>query len=458
MMLNNYPPQEEVAPVSSIPHNREAEEATVGAVLINPGVYFDLVFLAADDFYIQRHKWIWEAYAKLNEARMPVDLLTVSEELDNAGKLAEIGGSAYLTSLINQVPSSLNAESYARIVEGHAVRRKMIAAANKIASAAYNEGITVEEAQEIANREINTASEDRRNDEADSAKRAMSKVYDRAVKNAELRADGKPTVTGLKTGLIDLDMLLLGIEPQESVIVAAPTGKGKTSFMFDVARHNVLKEKKNVAIFSLEMNEEEVMRRFIAQEAEINSTKIKLGDLSDGEWAKFTNTIELYEASQGKLFLSDIRNLTPAALRAKCMNLNRRFGLDLVIVDYLQLMSSGINMANRALEVGYISRQIKILAGELDVPFISASQFSRSIENRTNKRPTLADLKESSGIEQDANTVIFLHFDEYAENNGVTEAIVAKRRDGATGSVNLIYRKEFTTFRNAATKQFPPKS
>lgn len=441
-------------PVSSspgVPHSREAEEACIGSVLINPDAYFDIAqFLSAGDFHIHRNRWVWEAYARLAEQRIPIDLLTLSEELERAGLLGEIGGSAYLTALINQVPTSLNAESYGRIVEEYSARRKMISAANKIASAAYNGKTTIAEAREIANREI-TSAVSGKSDDADSARRAISKVYDRAVQNAENTAQGKPISTGLKTGLLDLDTLLLGIEKQENVIIAAKTGKGKTSLLYDIARYNVLREVKNVAVFSLEMSEEEVMRRFLSQEAEVNSIKIKTGAMEQGEWSKFTCAVDTFTASNvGKLFLSDVRNLTPATLRAKCMNLHRRFGLDLVIVDYLQLLSAGIVAGNRTAEVSHISRQIKILAGELDIPIISAAQLNRNSEQRSDKRPTLEDLKESSGIEQDANTVIFLHFDEYAKEKNVTECIVAKRRDGPKGTVNLVYRPEITSFKSLA--------
>ncbi|MBK8467711.1 MAG: replicative DNA helicase [Chloracidobacterium sp.] len=432
--------------ISQVPHSRDAEEALLGSVLINPECYYDLNFLAPDDFYIHSNKWVWEAYSKLNDSRQPIDFLTVSEELERAGKLAEIGGSAYLTTLINKVPSSLNSESYARIIEGCSARRKMISAANKIATAAYNEQMTIAEAREIANREITSASEDRRNDEKESFVRAMSRVYDRAVLNAERTAKGLPIVTGIKTGLIDLDIQLLGVENEESVLIAARPGQGKTSLLFDIARHNVLRESKNVAVFSLEMSDEEVARRFLAQEAEVDSTKIKTGTMDQLEWSRFTNAMELYENS-GQIFLSDVRGLTPAALRAKCLKLQRMYGIDLVVVDYLQLMSPGIRVENRNREVAYISRQIKLLTGELKVPIFSAVQMSRGVEGRADKRPVLSDLKDSGDLEQDANTVIFLHHDEY-KKDAPTEAIIAKRRDGATGSVNIVYRKQFTKFGN----------
>jgi replicative DNA helicase len=445
-----YPPEEKVEEMTSttVPHSREAEEAVVGAVLINPDVYYDIAqFLSANDFYIERNKWVWQAYDRLNEKRMSVDLLTVSEEMERVNQLAEAGGSAYLTSLINQVPSSLNAESYGRIVEGHSVRRKLLSAANKIASLSYKATLSAEEAIEEASREIISISTSKGNDK-DFFKTCISAVYDRAASNAERTAKGESIITGIKTGLLDLDLLLLGLENQENIVVAGPPGQGKTSFLFDVARHNVLKQRKNVAIFSLEMNGEEVVRRFISQEAMIETTKIKTGGLDSEEWIRFNETIELYE-NRGQIFLSDISNLTPVTLRAKCLQIQREYGLDLVIVDYLQLMSGGGNFANRALEVGHISRQNKLLARELDIPVISAAQLNRSVEQRTEKRPTLADLKDSSGIEQDANTVIFLYLDQYGKKD-YTECIVAKRRDGPTGSVNLKYLKKFTTFRDAA--------
>ncbi|MBV5347298.1 replicative DNA helicase, partial [bacterium] len=206
---------EETTPAqNAIPHSRESEEATIGGVLINPEIWFDLSFLAPADFYIHRNKFIWEAFIRLNDQRTPIDLLTVSDELERSGKLADVGGSAYITSLINQVPSSLNAESYGRIVERYSARRKMIAAANKIATAAYNTELSTEEAQEIANQEIAAASVSETGDEGDAFSRAISKVYDRAQANAEKTRLGQPIITGIKTGLVDLDQILLGIEDE----------------------------------------------------------------------------------------------------------------------------------------------------------------------------------------------------------------------------------------------------
>jgi replicative DNA helicase len=445
---------EETTPAqNAIPHSRESEEATIGGVLINPEIWFDLSFLAPADFYIHRNKFIWEAFIRLNDQRTPIDLLTVSDELERSGKLADVGGSAYITSLINQVPSSLNAESYGRIVERYSARRKMIAAANKIATAAYNTELSTEEAQEIANQEIAAASVSETGDEGDAFSRAISKVYDRAQANAEKTRLGQPIITGIKTGLVDLDQILLGIEDEEYVIVAARPGQGKTSLLFDIARHNVMERGNNVALFSLEMSDEEVARRFISQEAEVDSTKIKTGQLTSDEWKRVNDAIEKY-GNGGRIILFDLSNLTPAQLRAKCLKAKRMYDIKLVVVDYLGLMSSGVNSENRTREIGYISRKLKNLTQELKVPVIAASQMSRGVEQRTDKRPVLSDLRDSGDIEQDANVVIFLYTKD--ETTNVTEAIVAKRRDGKTGTASLAYRKEFTTFDSSSVRRFAP--
>lgn len=433
-----------------IPHNREAEEATIGSVLINPETFEDLHFLHAEDFYIHRNKFIWQAFARLNAKHSAIDILTVSDELETMGLLAEIGGSAYVTSLISAVPTSLNAENYARIVEAESSRRKMLAAANKIASNAYDTKLSADEAKELANNEITNISVASEKDVKNSFKNAMSKVYDRAANNADRIAKGLPVITGIKTGLTDLDAMLLGIENEEYVLIAGRPGQGKTSLLFDIGRHNVLKEGKNVAIFSLEMSDEEVARRFISQHAEVDSTKIKTGAMETYEWNRVNKAVEAYE-NGGNIFLFDISGLTPSQLRAKCLMVKRQYGLDLVLVDYLGLMNTSSTAENRTREIGEISRKMKVLVKELKCPVIAAAQLSRNSENRTDKTPILSDLRDSGDLEQDANCVIFVH-----HNDMTSKAIIAKRRDGAIGEVPLVYLKEFTTFRSATSKNFNP--
>ena len=459
-MTDLYPQAESTAPASptpspAVPHSREAEEAVVGAVLINPEVYYDVAqFLSAEDFYIHRHKFIWEAFTRLHERRTPVDLLTLSEELDRVGLLAEIGCSAYLTSLINQVPSSLNAESYGRIVEGHSIRRRMINAANTIASLAYNEQTIVETVMEEAEKAVFNVSERRLKHDLLPISAVLSDYYDR-IDDLAKRADD---IMGVPTGFIDLDRLLSGLQPSDLLIIAGRPGQGKTGFLLSVAKNAALTHKKKVAIFSLEMSNEQVVQRLIAQETGIDSQRLRTGKLTDQEWPLFTHSIEVF--SDTRIYLDDTPAITPMQLRTKCRRLHMEFGLDLIIVDYLQLMGGDVRNENRVQEVSYISRNLKTLARELNVPVLTAAQLSRAVEQRTDKRPVLSDLRESCSLEQDSDIVMFIYrhdqYEEDSEKQNIAEIIVAKHRNGPVGSVELIFRSALAKFENAATRMFKP--
>jgi len=444
-------------PSPTVPQSREAEEAAIGSVFIDPDTFTEMHFLKSQDFFIHRHGFIWDAFTRLSEKRAPIDLMTVSDELDKVGMLGECGGSAYLTGLINQVPSSLNAVNYAKIIEEHAIRRRMIDAGTKIVTMAYDETKEIQAMHEESNKVLTEALQSN-SEEGHPLADALSKVYDRAFDNAQRRKDGDALNVGLTTGFTDLDALLLGIEDEESVIVAGRPGDGKTSFLLNIASHAALKLGKRVAIFSQEMSNEEVARRLVSTYAEIDSQKIKTGMMDSREWERFTNAIEVLENSQ--IFVSDATSLTPSKLRAKCLQLKRTSGLDLVIIDYLQLMNAGIKMENRTREIGYISRNVKMLNKELRCPIISAAQLSREVEKRTEKKPILSDLRDAGDLEQDANTVMFLYRPDKYEPKGdranVTEVVVAKRRDGMTGNVELIYRPSFTKFANAKMTSFQP--
>lgn len=444
------------APASpSIPHSREAEEAVVGAVLINPEVYYDVAqFLSADDFYIHRHKFIWEAFTRLHEQRIPTDLLTLSEELDRVGQLAEIGGSAYLTSLINQVPSSLNAESYGRIVEGHSIRRKMITAANKIASLAYSEETIVDTVMDEAEKAVFNVSERRLKHDVQPIASVLSDYYDRIDDLAKRPED----FHGVPTGFIDLDRILSGLQPSDLLIIAGRPGQGKTGFLLSVAKNAALTHKKKVAIFSLEMSNEQVVQRLIAQETGIDSQRMRTGKLTEQEWPLFTHAIEVF--SDTKIYLDDTPAITPLQLRTKCRRLHMEYGLDLIIVDYLQLMGGDTRNDNRVQEVSYISRNLKVLARELNVPVLTAAQLSRAVEQRQDKHPMLSDLRESGSLEQDADIVMFIYradqYEKDSEKQNVAEIMIAKHRNGPVGSVELIFRSALAKFENAATKVFRP--
>lgn len=435
-----------------IPHSREAEEAVIGAILINPEVYYDVAqFLQAEDFYIHRLRWIWEAFTRLHEQRIPIDLLTVTEELDRLGQLGEIGGPAYLTALINQVPSSLHAEAYGRVIEAHSLRRKMINAANQVASLAYTEENPIDTVLSEAEKAIFNVSERRLKRDVQPVRQVMSELYDRIDELA--RRDEE--IFGVPTGFIDLDRLLSGLQTSDLIIIAGRPGQGKTGFLLSVARNAALIHKKNVAIFSLEMSNEQVAQRLIAQETGIDSQRLRTGKLTDEDWPLFTHAIEVF--SDTHIFLDDTPAITPLQLRTKCRRLHLEYGLDLIILDYLQLMGGDSRTENRVQEVSYISRNLKVLARELNVPVLAAAQLSRAVEQRTDKRPVLSDLRESGSLEQDADVVMFIYRpDQYEKDTikqNVAEIMVAKHRNGPVGTVELIFRPSLAKFENAATRR-----
>lgn len=443
------------SPMSTVvPHSREAEEAVVGAVLINSEAYYDVAqFLGADDFYIHRNKWIWDAFARLHEQRIPVDLLTLSEELERAGQLAEIGGSAYLTSLINQVPTSLNAEAYGRIVEENSIRRKMINAANQIASLAYK-GNTINNVMNEAEKAVFNVSEKRLKHDLQPIRSVLSGYYDRIDDLSKRPED----FHGVPTGFYDLDKLLGGLQPSDLLIIAGRPGQGKTGFLLSIAKNAALTHKKHVAIFSLEMSNEQVAQRLIAQETGIDSQRLRTGKLLENEWPLFTHAIEVL--SDTHIYLDDTPAITPLQLRTKCRRLHMEFGVDLVIVDYLQLMGGDTRNDNRVQEVSHISRSLKVLARELNVPVLAAAQLSRAVEQRTDKRPVLSDLRESGSLEQDADIVMFIYrpdqYEKDSDKQNVAQILVSKHRNGPMGDVELIFRGALAKFENAAMKVFRP--
>lgn len=458
-MTDYHPDAESPAPsnqaYASTPHSREAEEAVVGAVLINPEVYYDVSqFLGADDFFIHRHRFIWEAFTRLHEQRIPVDLLTVTEELDKVNQLAEVGGPAFLTALINQVPSSLNAESYGRIVEGHSIRRKMILAANKIASIAHNEETPVDKVMDEAEKAVFSVSERRLKHDLVPISSVLSDYYDH-IDNLIKRPE---EFVGVPTGFIDLDRMLNGLNPSDLLIIAGRPGQGKTGFLLSIAKNAGLTHKKKVAIFSLEMSNEQVVQRLIAQETGIDSQRLRTGKLDSRELELFNHAIEVF--SDTRIFLDDTPAITPMQLRTKCRRLHMEHGLDLIIVDYLQLMGGDTRNDNRVQEVSYISRNLKVLARELNVPVLSAAQLSRAVEQRTDKRPVLSDLRESGSLEQDADIVMFIYrpdqYEKDSDKHNIAEIIVAKHRNGPVGSVELVFRGAQAKFENAATRVFRP--
>jgi replicative DNA helicase len=435
-----------------VPHNREAEEAVIGAVLINPEAYYDVAqFLRSDDFYIHRHGWIWEAFTRLHERRVPIDFLTVSSELDQMGHLSEIGGPAYLTALINNVPTSLHAEAYGRMVEQTAIRRKMLDAANQIAKLAYQEESGIEAVMDEAEKAVFGVSERRMTRDLQSIQQVLSDYYDRIDQLSQRDEE----IYGVPTGFIDLDRLLGGLQSSDFLLIAGRPGTGKTAFMLSVAKNAAQTYKKHVAIFSLEMSNDQVVQRLISQETGIDSHHLRTGRLTEEEWPLFTHAVEVLGDTH--IFLDDTPSLTPLQLRTKARRLHLEHRLDLVLVDYLQLMSGGTRIENRVQEVSYISRNLKVLARELNVPVMAAAQLSRAIEQRADKEPQLSDLRESGSLEQDADIVMFIHRPELYEKDTLKQNLaqikVSKHRNGPVGTIELVFRSNLTRFENAATRQ-----
>lgn len=451
-MSDPFPQQLEQAPAPQIvPHSREAEEAVIGAVLINPEAYYDVAdFLTGDDFHIHRLRWIWEAFTHLHEQRIPIDLLTVTEELDKQSHLAEIGGPAYLTALLNNVPTSLHAEAYGRMVQQSSIRRRLLEAANKIAKTAYQENLSVEAAIDEAEKAVFGASEGRLSTDLEPIKQVLSNYYDR-VEQLSRRSD---EFFGVPTGFTDLDRLLEGLQPSDLLIIAGRPAQGKTSFLMSVAKHAAQVRKKHVAIFSMEMSNEQLVQRLLSQETGINSQKMRSGKLDQDQWDLFAHAIEVL--GDTKIFLDDTPAISPIQMRAKCRRIHMEYGLDLVIVDYLQLMQGDTRNDNRVQEVSYISRSLKVLARELNVPVLAAAQLSRAVEQRANKKPQLSDLRESGSLEQDSDIVMFIYREDLDNpeslKKNVAEIMVSKHRNGPTGVVELVFREDLAKFENAATK------
>src|SRR3990172_5815491 len=454
--MSEYPAtpvgQEDGRQAQPVPHNREAEEAVLGSVLVNTEVYYDVAhFLSAEDFFLHRNRWIWEAFTGLQEQRLPIDILTVSEELERQGRLQDAGGPAYLTTLISNVPSSVHAEAYGRMVEEAATRRRLLEAANQIARLAFQSDALLEDIVNDSEKAVFGVSERRLTHQLQPLKQVLSEYYDRI----DYLARHRDETVGVPTGFIDLDRLLGGMQPSDLLIIAGRPGQGKSGFCLSVARNAAQIHRKHVALFSLEMSNEQVVQRLLAQETSIDSQRLRLGMVRDEEWPLFTQAVSVLSETQ--MYLDDTPALTPLQLHTKCRRLHMEIGLDLVIVDYLQLMTGDDRSENRVQEVSYISRSLKTLARELRVPVLAAAQLSRAVEQRADKRPVLSDLRESGSLEQDADVVMFIYRPDQYETDtlkqNIAEIIVAKHRNGPTHSgLELVFRRSVAKFENAATR------
>jgi replicative DNA helicase len=447
----NAPQTTTTTEIQSQPYSREAEEAVLGSVLIDPESYYEVAeILKPEDFYIIRNQWVWSSFVRLFEKRTPIDILTVSEDLSNHNQLTEIGGQAYLISLVNQTPTSLHAKTYSQSVEQAAIRRRMLVAANELAKLAYDQAKEVDTIIEKAEMQVFGLSERRIRHDLEPIDKVLGDYYSHVDELSQRDEE----IFGVPTGLTDLDRLLGGLQKSDLLIVAGRPGSGKTGFLLSVAKNAAQKHGKRVAMFSLEMSNEQLVQRLIAQETAIDTQRLRTGKLQGEEWDTFTRAISTMETSP--IWLDDTPAITPLQLRTKCRRLYMEKGLDLIIVDYLQLMGSDTRSENRVQEVSLISRSLKVLARELEVPVLAAAQLNRAVEQRTDKKPQLSDLRESGSLEQDSDIVMFIHRPDMLEkestNKNVAELIVAKHRNGPThAGIKLVFIENLAKFENAAT-------
>ncbi len=434
------------------PQSIEAEEAVLGSILIDPDAIIRVAaMLKPEDFYREKHGWVYETALILHERREPIDFLTVCDELERRGQLDEVGGATFITTLINVVPTSIHVEHYARIVERTATRRRLIEAAGQIAALAYQEAEDVDEVVDRAEQVLFGVSERRISRELVPIKQVLSEYYDRIEYLTRHRGE----MIGIPTGFTDIDKLLGGLQRSDLVILAARPSAGKTSLALGFAHNSAKRWGQRVAFFSLEMSDEQVVQRLIAAETGINAQRLRRGDIEQDEWGRFMKATS--DLAETHIYIDDTPSISALELRTKARRLHAEIGVDLIVVDYLQLMRGDFRAENRVQEIASISRALKALARELNVPVLALSQLSRGVESRTDKRPILSDLRESGALEQDADVVIFIYRDEmYNENTerpNIADIMVAKHRNGPTGSVSLYFRKELAQFLEAEVRR-----
>ena len=434
------------------PHNIDAEESVLGAMLLSREAIGTVseMGLNPQDFYRPSHRHIFDAIRSLYSGAAPADTVTVADELRRAGLLAEVGGPEALHELQNATPAISSAGHYAKIVQETALLRQLIYAAGDIAELAYSEPDDVIKALDEAETKVFNVAEQRVTDTTRTIEELLPEVMDHLQETYD-RGD---TITGVATGYTDLDELLSGLQPSALYIVGARPAMGKTAFGLGIASHVAIHSTKPVLVFSLEMGHQELTQRILASEARVDSTKIRTGKLAEADWAKIGKAIGRLEVP---LFLDDNPRVTVMEIRAKARRIKARYGgLGLIVIDYLQLMGGSGSAENRQLEVSDISRNLKILARELEVPIIALSQLSRNLEARADKRPMLSDLRESGSLEQDADVVMFLYRDEVyhadSPDKGSAEVIVAKHRAGPIGIKRLVFLGQYTRFDNAAPR------
>ncbi len=431
-----------------IPANVSAEQAVLGSILIDNDVLGKVAaILKPSDFFRERYGWVFQSMLDLHTRHEPVDFVTLQMELERQGKLADLGGPAALTNLLSVSPTSFYAEHYAKIVQEMARRRHLISVAGKIAELAYDNeqeiGGIMDEVQAMALAAGETTIRKGLRQVRDATKRVVDKINYLASNPGELM--------GVPTGFAMLDRILGGFQKSDLIVLAARPGMGKSALAFTMAHSAAKRHNKRVAIFSLEMSDEQFVQRLLSQSSGIDSHQLRTGNIHENDWALLMEAAN--ELSQLPLYIDDTGAVSIAHIRSECRRMAVEGGIDMIIVDYMQLMSGipGKKNENRQQEISAISASLKALARELNVPVLALSQLSRAVESRNDKRPMLSDLRESGAIEQDSDVVLFIYRDDYynedTDRANIADVIVSKHRHGATGTVSLFFRKELTQFR-----------
>ena len=451
-----FMPDNQFAQLRVPPHSIEAESSVLGGLLLDNGAWDRVGDLVSDsDFYRLEHQLIYAAIAALINGNKPADVITVFEQLSSQGKAEQVGGLSYLNALAQYVPSAANIRRYAEIVRERAILRKLISASDDIATKAFNpKGRAVATILDEAEQKIFHIGEE--GSRMKQGFQSMESLVVNLLDRVEEMANNPNDITGVPTGFVDLDRMTSGLQAGDLVVLAARPSMGKTAFAINIAEHVALNEGLPVAVFSMEMGAAQLAVRIVGSIGRINQGHLRTGKLSDDEWPRLTEAIE--KLRNVSLHIDETAGLTPSELRANARRLARQCGkLGLIVVDYLQLMSgSQSDGENRATELGEISRGLKMLAKELQCPVIALSQLNRSVEQRTDKRPMMSDLRESGAIEQDADIIMFIYRDEYytkdaCKEPGVAEIIIGKQRNGPTGVVKLTFLNTLTRFESLAS-------
>ncbi len=429
------------------PQNLEAEQSILGSILIDNEVFANIEGILNDKhFYKESHRKIYRSFSKLFQRHEPIDLVTVTEELRQTGELEAVGSVAYLIGLADSVPTAAYAENYAQIVAQKAILRDLISASGEIMQSAYDQALPIEQILDKAETNIFELTTNKRKTFFES----MGSLVNQTFTHIQELLDNPDPISGLRTGFKELDIMTAGLQPGSLNILAARPSMGKTAMALNMAQHVALREGKTVGVFSLEMSGVQLVTRMLCSEARVDMSRVANGQLSERDFQRLANTAG--EMTEAKIFIDDKSSLTIMELRSRARRLMSENDLGLIIIDYLQLMEGSSD--NRQQEISNISRGLKALARELEIPVLVLSQLSRAVESRPNKRPMLSDLRESGAIEQDADLVMFVYRDEYydpqSEKQGIAEIIIGKQRNGPVGKVELQFHNAHVRFNDLA--------